>query len=102
MRFRNPFRQLRTNMQMLLTISDCTERRILHEDLQFQPYKLAVVQTLYPLDLVSQKSAYEALIENWHHDCLVFFSNEGPCDYFLLGYLKSLVYTKRPKALGAL
>lgn len=47
-----------------LGISNSTVRRILHKELNFHPYKLAVAQKLYPRDYVARKNACEAFLEN--------------------------------------
>lgn len=60
-----------------LSISDCTVRRILHEDLNFHLYKLAVVQKLNPCNFVSHKNACEALIVNLPHNSVMFFSDKA-------------------------
>jgi hypothetical protein len=60
-----------------LRISDRTVRRILHQDLKFHPYKLAVVQKLNPRDFVSRQRACEAIVENLPNNALVFFSDEA-------------------------
>lgn len=59
-----------------LGISSRTVRRILHEELNFHPYKLAVVQQLNPRDYVARKNACKAFLENLPQDALVFFSDE--------------------------
>lgn len=51
-------------MRYALRVSDRTVRRILHKDLKFHSYKLAVVQYLNPRDFVSRKRACELIIEN--------------------------------------
>ena len=58
-------------------MSSRTVRRILHEQLNFHPYKLAVVQQLNPRDYVARKNACEAFLENLPRDALVFFSDEA-------------------------
>ena len=73
---KSPKRSARKH-SVALGISDRTVRRILHEDLQFHPYKLAVVQKLNTRDFDSRKRACEAFVENLPHDALVFFSDEA-------------------------
>ncbi|KFM83566.1 hypothetical protein X975_18569, partial [Stegodyphus mimosarum] len=60
-----------------LRMSDRSVRRILHEELHFHPYKLAVVQKFNLRDFLSRKNAYEAVLDNMPHDTLVFFSDEA-------------------------
>lgn len=59
-------------------------RRILHEELNFHPYKLAVVQQLNPRDYVARKNAFEAFLENLPQNALVFFSDEA--HFHISGY----------------
>ena len=49
-------------------------RRILHEELNFHPYKFAVVQELNPRDFVAQENACEELL-GMPQDALVYFSD---------------------------
>lgn len=60
-----------------LRLSDRSVRRILHDDLHFHPYKLAVVQKLFVRDFLARRNACEALNENLPSDALVFFSDEA-------------------------
>lgn len=60
-----------------LGISDRSLRRILHSDLHFHPYKLAVVQELSARDFVTRQNACEAILENLPQDALVFFTDEA-------------------------
>lgn len=60
-----------------LRISDRTLRRILHQDLKFHPYKLAVVQKLNPRDFDSRQRTCEAIVENQPNNTVVFFSDEA-------------------------
>lgn len=60
-----------------LAISDRSLRRILHKDLSFHPYKMAVVQKLNEQDWRVRQNACEALRDNLPDDALVFFSDES-------------------------
>lgn len=73
---RSPRRSARKHAAAL-RISDRSVRRILHDDLHFHPYKLAVVQELTERDFVARQNACEALLENLPDDALVFFSDEA-------------------------
>lgn len=57
-------------------LSARTVRRILHEELKFHPYKLAVVQELNPRDFVARENACAALL-GLPEDTIVFFSDEA-------------------------
>ena len=58
---------------MQLVISDRTVRRILHEELRFHPYKMAVVQQLTERDFNARQTACESLLEALPPDALMFF-----------------------------
>lgn len=73
---RSPRRSARKHA-LALGISDRTVRRILHQDLQFHPYKLALVQKLHEPDFGARQNACEALHENLPDDAVVFFSDEA-------------------------
>ncbi|PNF23302.1 hypothetical protein B7P43_G17108 [Cryptotermes secundus] len=60
-----------------LGMSDCSVRRILHDDLHFHPYKLAVVQELTERDFAARQHACEVFLETLPDDALVFFSEEA-------------------------
>lgn len=72
---RSPRRSARKHASAL-GISDRTVRRILHNNLKFHPYKLAVVHQLTERDFASRLTACEA-INNLPHDALVFYSDEA-------------------------
>ena len=55
-----------------LAISDRSLRRILHKDLSFHPYKMAVLQKLDEQDWRVRQNACEALCDNLPDDALVF------------------------------
>lgn len=57
-------------------LSTRSVRRILHDELKFHPYKLAVVQELIPRDFVARENACEALLA-MPQGALVFFSDEA-------------------------
>lgn len=73
---RSPRRSARKHAAAL-GLSDRTVRRILHQDLNFHPYKMAVTQALNETDFNARRNACEALGENLPHDTLVFFSDEA-------------------------
>jgi hypothetical protein len=52
-------------------------RRILHDELHFHPYKLAIVQELSERDFNVRRNACEALLEHVPQDALVFFTDEA-------------------------
>lgn len=58
-----------------LTISDLIVEQILHENIKFDPYKLAVVNHLNPRDRVARKRACVDYIEQLTQGALVFISN---------------------------
>jgi hypothetical protein len=60
-----------------LGMSDRSVRRILHDDLHFHPYKLAVVQEFTERDFAARQHACEAFLETLPDDALVFFSDEA-------------------------
>ena len=59
---RSPRRSARKHASAL-GLSDRSLRRILHEDLHFHPYKMAIVQELYERDFNSRRNACEVLLE---------------------------------------
>ncbi|KAL1488966.1 hypothetical protein ABEB36_014749 [Hypothenemus hampei] len=71
----SPLRSARKHAAAL-GLSDRSLRRILHEELKFHPYKLAIVQTLNPRDFDARETACESLLD-MPHDALVFFSDEA-------------------------
>lgn len=73
---RSPRRSARKHAAAL-GISDRSVRRILHCELNFHPYKMAVTQELSERDFIARRNACEALHENLPHDALVFFSDEA-------------------------
>jgi len=81
-----------------LGLSDRSVRRILHDDLQFHPYKMAIVEKLSERDFNSRMNACELLIDVSPEGAIVFFfySDEA---HFLWGFLKSRVYVIRPRTL---
>jgi transposase len=52
---RNPWRSASRNA-IALRMSDCTVRQILHEDLNFHPYKMVMVQAINDQDTVNWKT----------------------------------------------
>lgn len=73
---RSPRRSARKHA-VALGMSDRTVRRILDSELNFHPYKLAVVNELHERDFIARQNACEGLRENLPHDALVFFSDEA-------------------------
>lgn len=55
-------------------ISDHSVRRVLHDDLHFHPYKVAIVQTLSEHDFDSRKNACEVYPEAAPEDAIAFLS----------------------------
>ena len=55
-----------------LGLSDRSVRRIIHEDLHFHPYKMAIVQELYEQDFNSQRNACEVFLEVVPEDAIIF------------------------------
>jgi hypothetical protein len=53
-----------------LRMSDHTVRRILHEDLNFHPYKMVMVQVINDQDTVHQKTVCEVLLNALYDDDL--------------------------------
>ena len=60
-----------------LGLSDRSVRRILHDDLHYHPYKMAIVQELSVRNFTSRRNACEALLENVLEDAIVYFSDEA-------------------------
>jgi hypothetical protein len=58
---RSPRRSASRNA-IALRMSDCTVRQILHEDLNFHPYKMVMVQAINDQGNVNQKTVCEALV----------------------------------------
>ena len=52
-------------------------RRILHEELCFHPYEMAVAQLLTERDFNARQKTCESLLEVLPPDALVFFSDEA-------------------------
>ncbi|XP_057675297.1 uncharacterized protein LOC130905701 isoform X2 [Corythoichthys intestinalis] len=72
---RSPQRSARKHASAL-GLSARSVRRILHEDLKFHPYKLAMVQELNPRDFIARENACEVLL-GLPDDTLIFFSGEA-------------------------
>jgi len=66
---RSPRRSARRNA-IALRMSDRTLRRILHEDLNFHPYKMVMVQAINDLDIVNRKNLCEVLLNAQDNDDL--------------------------------
>lgn len=73
---RSPRRSARRHASAL-RLSDRSVRRILHDDLHYHPYKLAIVQELSERNFNSRRNACEALLENVPEDAIVFYSDEA-------------------------
>ena len=69
----------------VLGISARSVRRIIHEELHFHPYKMAIVQELSERDFTSRTNACEALLEKVLEDAFVFLSDEA--HFHLSGYV---------------
>ena len=68
-----------------LALSDRSLRRILHEDLHYHPYKMAIMHELSERDFTSRRNSCEALLENIPEDAIVYFSDEA--HFHLNGYV---------------
>ena len=64
---RSPRRSASRNA-IALRMSDLTVRRILHEDLNFYPYKMVMVQAINDQDTVNRKTLCEALLNALQND----------------------------------
>jgi transposase len=64
---RSPRRSASRNA-IALRMSDRTVRRILHEGLNFPPYKMVMVQAINDQDTVNRKTVCEALFNALHND----------------------------------
>ena len=75
---RSPRRSSNRNVIALRT-SDGTVRRILHEDLNFHPYKMVTVQAINDQDTVNRKTIGEVLLNTLDNDGLnhVLMTDEG-------------------------
>ena len=73
---RSPRRSARKHASAL-ELSDRSVRRILHYDLHFHPYKMAIVQELSERDFNSRRNACEVLLEVVPENAIVFFSDEA-------------------------
>ena len=59
---KNPRRSVRRH-SAAIGLSDCSVRRILHKDLNFHPYKIAIVQELSDRDTANRRIFSEQLLE---------------------------------------
>ena len=73
---RSPRRSARKHASAL-GLSNRSVRRIIHDDLHFHPYKMAIVQELSERDFNSRRDACEVLLEVVPKDAIVFFSHEA-------------------------
>jgi len=69
---RSPRRSARKHASAL-GLSNRSVRRILHNDLHFHPYKMAIVHELSERDFNSRMNACEVLLEVVPEDAIVFF-----------------------------
>lgn len=69
---RSPRRSARKHASAL-GLSNRSLRRILHDDLHYHPYKMAIVQELSERDFNSRRNACEVLLEIVTEDATVFF-----------------------------
>jgi len=84
----NPRRSASRNA-IPLTMPDCTVCRILHEDLNFHPYKMVMVQTINDQDTVKRKTVWEVQLNALDNDDLnhVLMMDEG--NFHLCGNVNS-------------
>ena len=69
---RSPQRSARKHASAL-GLSDRSVRRILHDDLHFHPYKMAIAHELSQRDFNSRRNACEVILEVVPEDAIVFF-----------------------------
>jgi len=55
-------------------LSDRSVRRILHKDLNFHPYKIAIVQELSDRDMANRRISSEQLLEMLNDDDVITLS----------------------------
>ncbi|QQP51582.1 Transposable element Tc3 transposase [Caligus rogercresseyi] len=72
----SPQRSVRKHASAL-ALSARSVRRNFHEDLNFHPYKITIVQELSVADFTARRNACEALLENIAEDAIVYFSDEA-------------------------
>jgi hypothetical protein len=84
---RNP-RQSASRNTIALSISDHTVCRILHEDLNFHPYKIIVVQAINDQDTVNQKNC-EVLLKALDNDDLNHVLMTDEANFYLCGNVSS-------------
>lgn len=68
-----------------LRMSDRSVRRILHEELHFHPYKIAIVQQLKPHDHANRQSFSEIMIDLMDDETILLMSDEA--HFHLDGYV---------------
>ena len=74
-------------------LSNRSVRRILHKDLNFHPYKIAIVQELSDCDMANRKISSEQLLEMLNDDGVintVLMTDEA--HYHLSGYVNKQDY----------
>jgi len=76
-----------------IRLSDSSVRRILHKDLNFHPYKIAIVQELSDRDMANRRTSSEQLLEMLNDDGVintVLMTDEG--HFHLSGYVNKQDY----------
>ena len=74
-------------------LSDCSVRRILHKDLNFHPYKIAIFQELIDRDMANSRISSEQLLEMLNDDGVistVLMTDEA--HFHLTGYVNKQTY----------
>jgi len=74
-------------------LSDRSLRRILHNDLNFHPYKIAIVQELNDRDMANRRISSEQLLEMLNYDGVIntlLMTDEA--DFHLSGYVNKQNY----------
>ena len=82
-------RQSANRNAIALRMSDCTVRRILHEDLNFQLYKMVMVQTINDQDNVDRKTVCEVLLNTLANDDLNHVLMTDEANFHLCGNVSS-------------
>ena len=75
-------------------LSDRSVRRILQKDLNFHPYKTAIVQDLSDCDVANHRISYEQLLKTLNDDSVintVLMTDEA--HFHLSGYLNKIIAT---------
>ena len=82
-----------------LRMSDRTVRRILHEDLNFHPYKMVMVQAINDQDMVNRKTLCDVLLNALDNDDLNHFLMTDEANFHLCGSSENCRYwaTENPR-----